>query len=136
MVEHRPRIVEREHHVLLGRELPDLGQAHAIGVTDVGVGLDQARHQGGARAVHHGGTIGPDLALAAGDLSDEVALQLHLARVRALGVAVENRHILEKGLCHRLSLRLGRALLRFPVPHATGINSPRRFTRRTPLRTD
>ena len=104
LIEHLLRVLQREHHMLFRRKPPDLGQARAVGVADVGMGLDEAGHQGRAGTVHHRRAVGPDLAFALGDLLDEIALEQNLARIGALGLAVEDRHVFEECLCHRWGL--------------------------------
>ena len=95
------RVAHGDERVLLGRRVAERVEARPLlGVADVGVAVDEARHERRPAAVHHLRAVPFDPLPALGHLLDAVALDQDLAPVGPLAGAVEYRDVGEQRLRH------------------------------------
>ncbi len=96
--------------VLLRRHALDAVERRLVVPRKMRVRLDHARHQEGAGAVDHRRPRDRWRALAVGGLHDTrnpVAADQHVAGVRLLAASVEDAHVGEQDVAHRLTSRTG-----------------------------
>jgi hypothetical protein len=91
-VEHGPRVADGDEHLLLDGQPVEIVGGH-VGEPQVGVGFDEAGHQGRARAVDHGGAVGGGRRRADDDLGDAMALDPYRAEVRFAAGGIEDPHV-------------------------------------------
>ena len=96
-------VLGRAQRVLLGRHEAQAFEVCGVEEGQVRVGLDQPRHQRGAAAVHHVGSVGGKRRALRGNGLDAVALHQHLARERRRTRAIEHGDIPEQDFSHGLS---------------------------------
>ncbi len=100
MVEQQPRHLRGFQHMGFRRQAGQIFEKLGVQETQMGVGVDQARHQGGAATFNHRGLAGVDGFRRRRHLGDPVALDQNLAGKRRLAAAVDHAHIGEQGRCH------------------------------------
>ena len=100
LVEHHLGVLHGLQRVLLGRDVAQALQGRGIAEADMAVGLDEARHQGGAAAVHDMGAVARQLLAGLGDLLDAVAFDQHLAGIGLRARAIQDVDVGEERAAH------------------------------------
>jgi hypothetical protein len=86
--------------MFLGRDVAQALERRGIAEADMAVGLDQARHQGGAAAIHGVGAVARQLLAGLGDLLDPVAFDQHLAGIGLRARAIQDIDIGKERAAH------------------------------------